>query len=75
MVFLPQDNLNTDGIYGKDHTYRDDMTPEMMARVAMHNYDPRFGAVARTGDVLVGASNFGTGSSREQAVTLMTIHN
>lgn len=69
MVFLPQDNLNTDGIYGKDHTYRDDMTPEMMARVAMHNYDPRFGAVARTGDVLVGASNFGTGSSREQAVT------
>ncbi len=23
----PQDNLNTDGIYGKDYTYRDDMTP------------------------------------------------
>ena len=27
LVFLPQDNLNTDGIYGKDYTYRDDMTP------------------------------------------------
>ena len=32
LVFLPQDNLNTDGIYGKDYTYREDMTPEMMAR-------------------------------------------
>jgi hypothetical protein len=32
LVFLPQDNLNTDAIYGKDYTYRDDMTPEMMAR-------------------------------------------
>ena len=26
LVFLPQDNLNTDGIYGKDYTYREDMT-------------------------------------------------
>ena len=32
LVFLPQDNLNTDGIYGKDYTYREDMTPEMMAQ-------------------------------------------
>jgi homoaconitate hydratase len=42
LVFLPQDNLNTDGIYGKDYTYREDMTPEMMARVVMENYDPEF---------------------------------
>ena len=41
LVFLPQDNLNTDGIYGKDYTYRDDVTPEMMARVVMENYDPQ----------------------------------
>ena len=34
LVFMPPDNLNTDAIYGKDYTYRDDMTPEMMARVA-----------------------------------------
>ena len=33
LVFLPQDNVNTDAIYGKDYTYRDDMTPEMMAEV------------------------------------------
>ncbi len=71
LVFMPQDNLNTDAIYGKDHTYRDDMTPEMMARVVMENYDPQFSARAHAGDVLVGGFNFGTGSSREQAVTCL----
>jgi len=70
-VFLPQDNLNTDGIYGKDYTYREDMTPEMMARVVMENYDPQFAARTRKGDVVVGGFNFGTGSSREQAVTAL----
>jgi homoaconitate hydratase len=69
VVFLPQDNLNTDGIYGKDYTYRDDMTPEMMAEVVFENYDPEFVGVVQAGDILVGSWNFGTGSSREQAVT------
>ena len=69
LVFLPQDNLNTDGIYGKDYTYRDDMTPEMMARVVFENYDPELASHLRPGDVVVGGFNFGTGSSREQAVT------
>jgi len=69
LVFLPQDNLNTDGIYGKDYTYRDDMTREMMAKVVMQNYDPRFAELTRAGDLLMGGFNFGTGSSREQAVT------
>ncbi len=71
LVFLPQDNLNTDGIYGKDYTYREDMTPEMMACVVMANYDPRFAGSTREGDVIVGGFNFGTGSSREQAVTAL----
>jgi homoaconitate hydratase len=71
LVFCPQDNLNTDGIYGKDYTYREDMTPEMMARVAMENYDPQWSARTAAGDVLVGGFNFGTGSSREQAVTAL----
>ncbi len=71
LVFLPQDNVNTDAIYGKDYTYRDDMTPEMMARVVMENYDPDFAPRTRTGDVIVGGFNFGTGSSREQAVTCL----
>jgi homoaconitate hydratase len=71
LIFLPQDNLNTDGIYGKDYTYREDMTPEMMAGVVMENYDPQFAGRTRTGDVIVGGFNFGTGSSREQAVTAL----
>ena len=71
LVLLPQDNLNTDGIYGKDYTYREDMTPEMMARVVFENYDPAFPATVGAGDVGVGGFNFGTGSSREQAVTAL----
>jgi homoaconitate hydratase len=71
LVFLLQDNVNTDAIYGKDYTYRDDMTPDMMARVVMENYDPNFSHRAHAGDVMVGGFNFGTGSSREQAVTCL----
>ncbi len=71
LVWLPQDNLNTDGIYGKDYTYRDDVTSEMMARVVMENYDPKFAERTRAGDVVVGGFNFGTGSSREQAATAL----
>ncbi|HKW27064.1 MAG TPA: homoaconitase [Terriglobales bacterium] len=69
LIFLGADNINTDAIYGKDYTYRDDMTPEMMAKVIMENYDPQLAGQARAGDVFVGGYNFGTGSSREQAVT------
>jgi homoaconitate hydratase len=71
LVFMPQDHVNTDAIYGKDYTYRDDMTPEMMAKVVMENYDPGFGARTQAGDVIVSGFNFGTGSSREQAVTCL----
>ncbi|MGD2070943.1 MAG: aconitase family protein [Gemmatimonadota bacterium] len=70
LVFLPRDDLNTDGIYGKDHTYRD-LSREEMARVVMANYDPEFAGRVRRGDVLVGGRNFGTGSSREQAATAL----
>ena len=71
LVFMTQDNVNTDAIYGKDYTYRDDMTPEMMAKVVMENYDPHFASRTQPGDVIVGGFNFGTGSSREQAVTCL----
>jgi len=71
LVFVPQDNVNTDAIYGKDYTYRDDMTKEMMAKVVMENYDPQFATRTQAGDVIVGGFNFGTGSSREQAVTCL----
>ncbi|KPK81295.1 MAG: homoaconitate hydratase [Gemmatimonas sp. SM23_52] len=70
LVFLPQDNLNTDGIYGKDYTYRE-LSREEMARVVMENYDPAFRERIQPGDIVVGGHNFGTGSSREQAATAL----
>ena len=71
VLFVDKDNLNTDGIYGSKHTYRDDMTPEEMAGVTFENYDPNFNTLYRSGDVVVGGLNFGSGSSREQAATAL----
>ena len=47
------------------------LTPELMARVVMENYDPNFASMFRQGDILVGGYNFGCGSSREQAATTL----
>ncbi len=71
LVFCPQDNMNTDGIYPGKYTYKDDITPEEQARVVMENYDPEFGKIVTEGNILVGGFNFGTGSSREQAATAL----
>lgn len=71
VIFCHQDNLNTDGIYPGKYTYIDDFTPEQQAGVVMENYDPEFVKIAKTGDILVGGFNFGTGSSREQAATAL----
>jgi len=71
LVLLDADNLNTDGIYGKDVTYQDHLTPEEMATHAFENYDPEFQTIAKPGDVLISGFNFGSGSSREQAATCL----
>ncbi len=70
LVYIPRDALDTDGIYGKDHTYRA-LGREEMAAVVMANYDPSFAGRVREGDILVGGRSFGTGSSREQAATAL----
>src|SRR5258705_11436427 len=69
VLFVDKDNLNTDGIYGSKHTYRDDMKPEEMAAVTFENYDPNFNTLYQKRDVVVGGLNFGSGSSPEQAAT------
>ncbi|TPX43273.1 hypothetical protein SeMB42_g02158 [Synchytrium endobioticum] len=71
IVFLDADNLNTDAIYPGKYTYQDDMAAHRMAQVAMENYDAAFYSVVRKGDVVVAGSNFGCGSSREQAATCL----
>ncbi len=70
-LLCPANNINTDGIYPGKYTYREDLTPEMMAAVVMENYDPNFTKIARKGDILLAGFNFGTGSSREQAATAL----
>ncbi|EKM78684.1 hypothetical protein AGABI1DRAFT_59676 [Agaricus bisporus var. burnettii JB137-S8] len=87
LLFAPQDNLNTDGIYPGKYTYQDDITLERQAEVVMENYDPEFASLVasmttkevesqvvgglKNGVVLVAGYNFGTGSSREQAATAL----
>jgi homoaconitate hydratase len=71
LLFCHQDNLNTDGIYPGKYTYVDDFKPEQQAQVVMENYDPDFSQLVEEDDILVGGFNFGTGSSREQAVTAL----
>jgi 3-isopropylmalate dehydratase small subunit len=44
-----------------------------MREVCMENYDPKFGSIARDGDILLGGYNFGSGSSREQAATAVLV--
>lgn len=85
LLYAPQDNLNTDGIYPGKYTYQDDITLEQQAKVVMENYDPSFASTvaslkktanpstgsAKQGTILVSGYNFGTGSSREQAATAL----
>lgn len=64
------DNINTDVIFpGK---YLQTVSgQEDLAKHAMEDLDPEFAKKVRPGDVIVGGRNFGTGSSREQAVTCL----
>jgi homoaconitate hydratase len=71
LLWLPVNNLNTDGIYSGKLTYRDDVTPEEMAMASFENYDPNFKTIGQKRDVVVSGQNFGTGSSREQAATCL----
>ena len=70
-IWLPIDNLNTDGIYAGDLTYRDNVSDEEMAAACFANYDPKFREIGRAGDIIISGRNFGTGSSREQAATCL----
>lgn len=70
-LWLDIDNLNTDGIYGGEFTYKDNLTKDEMAAACMLNYDPEFQQLAQTNDVIVAGRTFGTGSSREQAATAL----
>ena len=62
------DDVNTDVIFPGKYTYSI-TDPEEMARHALEDLDPDFVDQVRAGDIIVAGSNWGCGSSREQAVT------
>jgi homoaconitate hydratase len=68
---LPRDGITTDAIWPSTLTYLDDVSGEEMAQHVLRNFDPTFATIARRGDVLVAGWSFGSGSSREQAVTAL----
>jgi 3-isopropylmalate/(R)-2-methylmalate dehydratase small subunit len=62
------DDVNTDVIFPGKYTYKP-MQPAEMAEHALEDLDPTFAKEVKKGDILVAGSNFGCGSSREQAAT------
>lgn len=64
------DNINTDVLFPGKYTY----TAQGRAEIASHaleDLDPTFVKGVLPGDVIVGGSNFGCGSSREQAASCL----
>ena len=70
MWIFTEKNINTDQIFPGKYTY-DPLTPEQMAEHAMEDYLPSFAKEVKKGDILITGQNFGSGSSREQAVTCL----
>lgn len=66
LVLCAQDNINTDGIYAAQYTYREDISPQQQAQVVMENYDPNFVKLVKSGDILIGGFNFGTGLEKKK---------
>lgn len=64
------DDINTDVIFPGKYTYT--VTDEKeLAKHAMEDLDPDFANKVKEGDIIVAGTNFGCGSSREQAATCL----
>lgn len=64
------DDINTDVIFPGKYTYTI-TDPDEMRSHALEDLDPSFATEVNEGDVLVAGTNWGCGSSREQAVTCL----
>ena len=64
------DDVNTDVIFAGKYTYTITDRKEM-AKHALEDLDPTFAKNVKKGDIIVAGSNFGCGSSREQAATCL----
>jgi homoaconitate hydratase len=70
VVFL-KDGIDTDALCPARLVYADNASRDELARAVFGSIDPAFASQVRSGDVLVCGARFGTGSSREQAVTAL----
>lgn len=68
-AFVYGANIDTDQIYPGG--YLDLTDPDQVAQHALERVDPGFVREARPGDMIVAATNFGCGSSREHAVVAL----
>ena len=65
------DNVNTDVIFPGKYTYTVS-EPKEMPQYALEDLDPAFAGGVEPGDIIVGGTNWGCGSSREQAVVCLS---
>ncbi len=65
------DNVNTDVIFPGKYTYTVS-DPKEMPQYALEDLDPKFADGMQPGDIIVGGTNWGCGSSREQAVVCLS---
>ena len=63
-------DVNTDVIFPGKYTYTV-TDPEEIASHALEDLDPDFAGKVQKGDIIVAGSNFGCGSSREQAASCL----
>jgi homoaconitate hydratase len=70
IVFL-KDGIDSDALCPARLVYADNASRDDLARAVFGSIDPAFASQVRPGDVLVCGARFGTGSSREQAVTAL----
>jgi len=64
------DGINTDVIFPGKYTYTVS-DPAEMVQYALEDLDPSFAKNVQPGDIIVAGTNWGNGSSREQAVTCL----
>lgn len=64
------DDINTDVLFPGKYTYTV-TEPEEMAKIALEDLDADFAENVQQNDIIVGGTNFGCGSSREQAAACL----
>lgn len=65
------DNINTDVIFPGKYTYTVS-DPKEMPQYALEDLDLNFAKGMQPGDIIIGGTNWGCGSSREQAVVCLS---